>query len=117
MLRNPGWSSGLVFMAYPTALALTPENRLTIEWSDGQRLVYSVRSLREACPCATCREKRTAPPPDPLALPVIKNVQTQPLTIAAMEPVGNYAYSIRFSDGHDTGIFSFEVLKEIGLRE
>ena len=31
-----------------------------------------------------------------------------------MKPVGNYAYSIAFSDGHDTGIFTFEFLRELG---
>ena len=98
----------------PTKLALAAGNRLLIEWSDGSRRSYSFRELRDHCPCATCREKRSQPPPDPLALPVLKMVQTQPLTIGAMEPVGNYAYSIRFSDGHDTGIFAFDLLRHLG---
>jgi DUF971 family protein len=98
---------------HPTALSLTPENRLLIDWSDGQRRIYAVRALREACPCATCREKRNQPK-DPLALPVLKEVQRQPLTIAGMQPMGNYAYSIAFSDGHDTGIFAFDLLKQLG---
>jgi DUF971 family protein len=34
--------------------------------------------------------------------------------IAKMEPVGNYAYSIEFSDGHNTGIYPIEMLKQIG---
>ena len=40
--------------------------------------------------------------------------ETQPLRIAGMTPVGNYAYSIAFSDGHDTGIFTLELLQELG---
>ncbi len=100
-------------MIHPTALSLTPENRLLIDWSDGQRRIYTVRGLREACPCATCREKRSQPT-DPFALPVLKQVQTQPLTIAAMQPMGNYAYSIAFSDEHDTGIFAFDLLRQLG---
>jgi DUF971 family protein len=100
-------------LIHPTALSLTPENRLLIDWSDGQRRVYTVRALREACPCATCRERRNQPK-DPLALPVLKEVQTQPLTIAGMQPMGNYAYSIAFSDGHDTGIFAFDLLRQLG---
>ena len=104
----------IIEMTYPTALQLTAENRLLIDWSDGQRRSYRVRELRDNCPCATCREKRNQPPPDPLALPIVKNVQTQPLTIAAMQPVGNYAYAIHFSDGHDTGIFAFDLLRHLG---
>ncbi|HEY2411148.1 MAG TPA: DUF971 domain-containing protein [Pirellulaceae bacterium] len=100
-------------MIYPTSLELSPENRLLITWSDGQKRSYTVRELREACPCATCREKRNQPV-DPFALPVLKEVRTQPLTIAGMEPMGNYAYGIRFSDDHDTGIFAFSLLRELG---
>ena len=100
-------------MIYPTALEMTPENQLLIDWSDGQRRRYSVRALKEACPCATCREKRSEPK-DPFALPTLKQVQTEPLRIAGMQPMGNYAYSIAFSDGHDTGIFAFDLLRQLG---
>ena len=97
----------------PTRLALTGQ-QLSIDWSDGQRRVYTVRELREHCPCATCREKRTAPPkPQPL-LQVLSAAEARPLTIRGMQPVGNYAYSIDFSDGHDTGIYTLELLHELG---
>ena len=46
---------------YPTKLTKAEHNRLYIDWSDGQRREYTVRELRDACPCATCREKRNAP--------------------------------------------------------
>jgi DUF971 family protein len=100
-------------MVYPTALERTPDNRLLITWSDGEKREYTVRGLREACPCATCREKRSQPA-DPLALPTLKQVQQHPLTIVNMEPVGNYAYGIRYSDGHDTGIYAFDLLRQLG---
>ncbi len=100
-------------MIYPTALQITDDNHLLIDWSDGQRRKYSVRGLREACPCATCREKRSQPN-DPFALPTLKQVQTEPLKIAGMQPMGNYAYSIAFTDGHDTGIFAFDLLRQLG---
>jgi DUF971 family protein len=73
-----------------------------------------VGDLRKACPCATCREKRNAPPAPSLSLPVLSMAEARPLTIAGMKPVGNYAYSIEFSDGHDTGIFTLEFLREMG---
>jgi DUF971 family protein len=100
-------------MVYPTALELTPENRLLVTWSDGERRKYTVKALRDGCPCATCREKKSQPV-DPFALPLLKQVQTQPLTITGMQPMGNYAYSIAFSDGHDTGIFAFDLLRQLG---
>jgi DUF971 family protein len=98
----------------PTKLELTPTNRLRITWSDAEVREYSVRELRDRCPCATCREKRNAPPSSPLQLPIISAAEAQPLRITGMKPVGNYAYSIDFSDGHDTGIYTLESLREMG---
>ena len=39
------------------------------------------------------------------------------VTIAAIEPVGNYAIRISFSDGHDTGLFSWDILRDYGQRQ
>ena len=100
--------------ALPVKLELTGGNQLRITWSDGQVREYSLRELRDKCPCATCREKRNAPPPSPLQLPILSAAEAQPLRITAMKPVGNYAYSIDFSDGHNTGIYTLESLREMG---
>ncbi len=96
---------------YPTKLAIVEPSQVQIDWSDGQRRLYSFRELRNRCPCATCREKRKQPPP---LLPVLSEAEMQPLRVQGMKPVGNYAYSINFSDGHDTGIYSFDLLLELG---
>jgi DUF971 family protein len=101
---------------YPTKLAVTDGNRLVIDWSDGERREYIFAELRDRCPCATCREKRAAPAPKTL-LPVLQLQEAQPLSIKGMTPVGHYAYSIEFSDGHDTGIYTFELLRELGQRQ
>ena len=98
----------------PTKLELAGGDRLRISWSDGQLREYSVRELREKCPCATCRERRTAPPPPPTELAVLSTAETRPLRITSMQPTGRYAYAIHFSDGHDTGIFTLESLRELG---
>jgi len=98
----------------PTNLALRGADRLLIEWTGGQRREYTVRELREACPCATCREKRAAPPAPQSLFPVLSAAEARPLAILGMKPVGNYAYSIAFSDGHDTGIFTLELLGTLG---
>ncbi len=49
-------------------------------------------------------------------LPVLKLQEAQPVAIKGMTPVGHYAYSIEFSDGHDTGIYTFELLRELGRK-
>ena len=101
---------------YPTGLSLPQPDRLLIEWSDGEKRLVRVRELRENCPCATCREKHSQPakPLDLKSLPILTDAQLQPLRIVKMQPLGNYAYNVAFSDGHDTGIFTFELLRELG---
>ena len=101
--------------AVPTELTMIGEDRLQIVWSDGQHRQYSIASLRAGCPCATCREKKRASDQDPPPLfPVLKPEELQPLRIASLKPMGNYAYHIAFSDGHDTGIYTLERLRELG---
>ena len=100
----------------PTSIArVSAENAagaIEITWSDGRRAVYSPRLLRDACPCATCRETRARPAP-PQLLPVLTAAETQPLSITGMRPVGQYAYGIEFSDGHSSGIYTLDYLREL----
>ena len=100
---------------YPTKIELAGENRLRITWSDNVATEYTYHQLRAACPCASCREKHGPKPPQPAnLLTVLKPAEAQPLKITGMEPVGNYAYAIQFSDGHDTGIYTLAMLRELG---
>ena len=90
---------------------------IEITWSDGNRHSYLPSSLRKACPCAICREKKTADQnakSQIRALPVLSLAETKPLEVMKMEPVGNYAYNIHFSDGHGSGIFTFDLLRTLG---
>jgi DUF971 family protein len=98
----------------PTKIEIVPGDRLAIEWDDRQRREYAFQELRDACPCATCREKRAAAPAPAALLPILKAEEAQPLKIVGMRPVGQYAYNIQFSDGHDTGIFTLEFLRALG---
>jgi len=98
----------------PTAISLDSQQRLHIRWSDSQERLYTPKQLRDGCPCATCREKRNAPPQPAPLLPVLTLAEMAPERIMAMTPVGNYAYAITFADGHDTGIFTLALLRELG---
>lgn len=99
-------------MVVPTRLALDAAGALVIAWGDGQTRRYTVQELRDHCPCASCRERHAAAS-TPL-LPVLSTAETRPLRILGMEPVGHYAYSIQFSDGHNTGIYTLELLRSLG---
>jgi DUF971 family protein len=87
-----------------------------IDWTDGHSSHFDFVYLRENCPCATCNDERTKKqstaamnlPSSPL-LPMYK---PKPRAQAATQ-VGNYAIQITFNDGHFTGIFSYEYLRNI----
>jgi len=100
---------------YPVELKIVEPASLLIQWSDGRKQQYPLAELRDLCPCATCREKRKGDAQTPaMLLPVLSTAEAQPLRLVAMKPVGNYAYSIAFSDGHDTGIYTFDQLRDMG---
>src|SRR4051794_2768954 len=85
-------------------------DHLVIEWSDGLVARLDWKTLRNACPCAGCKDER-ATPPAPFRLP--KPEELVPLAPAGMPRVGRYAYKIVWSDGHDTGIYTLEHLYEL----
>ena len=95
----------------PTALKKEGDERLIIDWSDGVRTAYTWQDLRKNCPCAGCREERLAPP-DPFR--ILKPSELTPLKPVSITPVGYYAYKIVWSDGHDSGLFTIEHLRELG---
>lgn len=102
-------------MLLPIALNLVEDRFLQITWSDGEVRRSRFSELRKACPCATCREKNRADAArKPNFLPVLSAAEAQPLKILTMRPVGNYAYNIDFSDGHGSGLFTIELLRELG---
>jgi|SRR6516165_8210208 DUF971 family protein len=84
---------------------------LAIQWNDGVTHRIPWRVLRDQCPCATCRQKRSEPAP---VFNILKPEEAAPVRATGMYPIGNYAYQIDFSDGHKTGIYSLEFLRELG---
>jgi DUF971 family protein len=96
----------------PTAIRREGDDRLYIEWNDGQRTVVTWDKLRTHCPCATCREERDKPP-DPFRILSPQELTSGPPRPVAMTPVGYYAYKITWNDGHDSGIYTLENLREL----
>ncbi len=94
----------------PVALSKEGAERLIIEWNDGHRSTYTWKHLRKNCPCAGCREERFQPA-DPFR--ILKPSELAPLAPVSMTPIGYYAYKITWSDGHDSGIYTFETLRDL----
>jgi DUF971 family protein len=94
----------------PLTLSREGEDGLVIQWNDGHRGVCTWRHLRDNCPCAGCREERLQPP-DPFR--VLKASELLPLKPVSIAPTGLYAYKIVWSDGHDSGIYTLEHLRQL----
>jgi len=95
---------------FPVALSKDGPDRLIIDWNDGHHSIYTWKHLRANCPCAGCREER-GKPADPLRL--LQPSELVPLVPVSMPRVGRYAYKIVWSDGHDTGLFTLEHLRQL----
>jgi DUF971 family protein len=98
----------------PRNIDLKKDRGLTVEWADGTTSYYSVAYLRKMSPSAEMRELRQEQARNPLTvLPASLARPSGALTADSAELVGNYALRIRFSDGHDTGIYSWPYLRSI----
>lgn len=69
------------------------------------------------CPCAQCRETRAAGSQAKGRLTILPGNYSGPITVVAAEPVGNYAIRIDWSDGHGSGIYTFEYLRELCAKD
>ena len=84
-------------------------HKLEIAFDDGSRFELSCEYLRTHSPSAEVRGH--GPGQEVLQL------GKENVNITGIEPVGNYAVVLRFDDGHDTGIFSWEYLHELGSKQ
>ncbi|MCH2144725.1 MAG: DUF971 domain-containing protein [Phycisphaerales bacterium] len=97
----------------PEHLDLERTRGLTIHWSDGSSRFYPLGWLRRMSPSAEQRALREEMERNPLTVLPTRPGSDAPLTATDAELIGNYAIRIRFSDGHDTGIYSWTYLKSI----
>jgi DUF971 family protein len=105
----------MTIAAEPEHIAISKSKGIKIDWKDAHHSDYPLEYLRDECPCATCTgahgtvpEKTSYSKPGEL-FPMYK----PKLKMLAVEPVGNYAVRIEWSDGHNTGIYSYDHLRKI----
>ena len=91
----------------PREIKQEGDSAVRITWGDDRACHYSAADLRRACPCAQCVNEWTGQRvlnPESVA---------EELTIKDLSLVGRYALNFRWSDGHETGIYSFRYLREL----
>jgi DUF971 family protein len=87
--------------------ALQSEQLLEVTWPDGRIDLLRYRSLRGQCPCASCRDEWTGER-------ILKDESIRPdIKLEAMQPVGTYAVQFGWNDGHSSGIFTWELLRQL----
>ena len=92
--------------AQPTEIRRLAETRtLRVVWTDGHEAEYPYNYVRGYCPCAGCQGHT---PSEIRYKPAGGDVEPW-----RIEPVGNYGISIQWSDGHATGIYRFDFLRQI----
>lgn len=91
----------------PREIKQEGDSGLRITWADGEACEYQAANLRRACPCAQCVNEWTG------QRMVKPEAISDQLTIQDISIVGRYALNFRWSDGHETGIYSFRYLREL----
>jgi DUF971 family protein len=94
--------------------AVREKMELSVSWEDGHASVYSFALLRAGCPCAECRggHDKMGDLPDPLVFET--ELRDSPGTrLRNVLPVGSYAITPVWEDGHDAGIYRWDYLRAL----
>ena len=93
----------------PTNLrAHQAEQVLELVWADQRTDRLKYHHIRSNCPCASCRDEWTGERIlDPASIPAH-------IKIEGMEGIGNYAVRLVWSDGHSSGLYTWEALRKLG---
>jgi len=95
----------------PKSIKLDAGNgNLGVQWADGHLSAFPYQYLRDRCPCATCAGKAPAPHVPSSPFPMFGVSKLKPVRA---ELVGRYALQVFWSDGHSSGIYAFDHLREL----
>jgi DUF971 family protein len=91
----------------PSLVKRVSPTQTDITWNDGHFGSYTSWYLRENCPCASCVDEFSG------ERRIVRGSVPASLERVSVSPVGNYALSFGWSDGHSTGIYTFEYLRKL----
>jgi len=92
-------------VASVTDIDIDRTRAMTLTYDDGRACTFELEQLRQACPCATCRGWRDRGEPS------WPRGASTTLSITDAELVGAWGISLVWSDGHSTGIYSWDALR------
>ncbi|HKW05671.1 MAG TPA: DUF971 domain-containing protein [Nitrososphaerales archaeon] len=84
--------------------------KISIRWSDGHHSIYDPFNLRSACPCAMCKGE---PGVFGKYYKSAKMEVQNDVHVEEIKSIGRYGLRIDWTDGHNTGIYSFDYLRSL----
>lgn len=91
----------------PVKVNIKDKRYLHIGWEDGGESMLLIANLRKSCPCAGCLTEKANKPASYIPL-----LSTAQLTLKNIKAVGTYALQLTWQDGHDSGIYTYDKLRE-----
>ncbi len=92
---------------------LNDDGVLVVAWKGGGESRYALADLRRACPCAVCRELRSKPQATGELTLLEDAAATATAEATRLDQVGRYGVRITWADGHDTGIYTYDALRDL----
>lgn len=96
---------------YPARFKKTSEEEVAVGWDDGKEFTLPMKYLRDKCPCASCagesvlwREYKPSP---------LQVLTPGKYNLKGAEVIGDYALALTWVDGHNTGIYAFDYLRQL----
>lgn len=86
---------------------------LKAEWRDGFESTISLEQFRKSCPCADCTKDDLNDTKQRFSFPKLDQFTEGMFELKELNPVGNYAVNAVWGDGHNTGIYTWETLRDI----
>ncbi len=83
--------------------------QLQISWSDGHLSIYNFQNMRDNCPCASCKGEIESHE-GKMMLPILTPNKYE---LKDVQQVGSYALQLLWGDGHKTGIYTFQQLRDL----
>jgi DUF971 family protein len=95
----------------PKQIKIVDKDKIQITWNENLLTILNLKYLRDECPCAGCKGEtillKSYRPPKP------KVITPEMYMISNIEVVGEYAIQVSWKDGHNTGIYTWDYLKEL----
>jgi DUF971 family protein len=95
----------------PKSITKQEPGLISADWADGFSSTISLSKLREECPCANCKNEKENKSKE--IIPMLKTFIKGMNELKALDKVGNYALKATWGDGHDTGIYTYDSLRDI----